>query len=90
MLCDENGNLSKAGFEAMLRRQLSIFSLRRAATSMLDSEPSQVSILALLKSMLILSLLKSILILSSLTATCLWPGLSSGSAQVDSDRGGGF
>lgn len=43
-LCDENGHLKLEGFECMLRRQLCIFSLRRAATSMQDSDHSQVCV----------------------------------------------
>jgi len=38
-LCDARGHLDLSGLEVMLRRQLCIFSLRRAATSVKDSEP---------------------------------------------------
>ena len=53
-LCDASGHLRAEGFGCMLRRQLCIFSLRRAATAMQDSDPSQVSVLAMLKLILIM------------------------------------
>ena len=53
-LCNAQGNLDLDGFEVMLRRQLCIFSLRRAATSVKDAEPSVQSALLLLKMILML------------------------------------
>ena len=53
-LCNAQGNLDLDGFEVMLRRQLCIFSLRRAATSVKDAEPSVQSALLLLKMILMI------------------------------------
>jgi len=53
-LCDARGHLDLSGFEVMLRRQLCIFSLRRAATSVKDSEPGMQSALTLLKVILLI------------------------------------
>ena len=53
-LCDEHDCMDLDGFQVMIRRQLCIFSLRRAATSVKDSEPAVASALMLLKMLLML------------------------------------
>ena len=53
-LCDEHEHMDLDGFQVMIRRQLCIFSLRRAATSVKDSEPAVASALMLLKMLLML------------------------------------
>jgi len=53
-LCDEDGHMDLKQFGIMLQRQLCIYSIRRAATTMKDCEPVQASAIGLLKLILMI------------------------------------